>query len=110
MLRCRLSVHLVDDASEQDVLDVATVLQSAYATRPDLVPADEFGGAVAEINANCDEDQPVAFPEAIWDDDQDDPVGLRVEVGIYHEGPGGEDNQIAWHSHTLDLPRTTHSA
>jgi hypothetical protein len=58
MLRCRLSIHMVDDASEQDLLDVVTGLQSAYASRPDLVPFDRFGGAVVEFNTNRDGDQP----------------------------------------------------
>lgn len=112
ILRCRLSIRLLDSASEQDLLDALLVFRSTYPTRLDLMPRDStayYGDGVAEIDAYPTDDRPQAFLTALWEDDQDryldDPIGLTVQVRRYRWGDRREDDElIVWHTHILELP------
>jgi hypothetical protein len=117
MLRCRLSISLLDSAPEEALLEALVMFRSTYAARLDLMPRDStifHGDRVAEIDAHSGADRPYAFLTALWEENQDryqdDPVGLSVEVSRYHRGDReGNAHLIVWHNHILDLPQASYS-
>jgi hypothetical protein len=93
----------VDEVSQEDLFDVIKVFQTTYATRSDLVPPDTDEANLIEITADHLNKSLQAILTAEWENDQNDPVALHVEVEVTRLIPNGLPEHSFPYRRTLRL-------